>query len=104
MFGCLNLTCCQQVNQIIQARFDMVMVLDIFLVLYLLLFIMNLQYLGNTISRYNARLLNHRGDWVSLAGIASVFAVFLLVKTFYQFPQLGSGSPVVQFEKIRPSG
>lgn len=52
MFGCLNLMCCQQVNQIIQGRFDMVMVLDIFLVLYLLLFIMNLQYLGNTISRY----------------------------------------------------
>lgn len=30
----------------------MVLVLDIFVVLYLLVFIMNLQYLGNTITRY----------------------------------------------------
>ena len=35
VFGCLNLACCQQVNQIIQGRFDMIMVLGIFLVLYL---------------------------------------------------------------------
>lgn len=30
--------------------------------------------------------------------------LFLLVKTFYRFPQLGGGPPVVLFEKIRPSG
>ena len=30
----------------------MVMVLDIFVVVYLLVLIMNLQYMGNTISRY----------------------------------------------------
>lgn len=42
MYGCLNLSCCEQVNQIIQTRFDMVTVLGIFLILYLLVFIMNL--------------------------------------------------------------
>jgi hypothetical protein len=104
VFGCLNLACCQQVNQIIQGRCDMVMVLGVFLVLYLLVFIMNLQYMGNTVARYQARLLNHTGDWVSLVGILVVCVVFLLVKAFYQFPQLGSGPPVVLFEKIRPSG
>jgi len=80
------------------------MVCDVFLVLYLLVFIMNLQYLSNTISRYNARLLNHRGDWLNMFGIFFICSLFLIVKSFYNFPQLGSGPPVVQFEKVRPSG
>ena len=70
--------------------------------LFLLMFIMNLQYLSNTVSRYNAKVLNHRGDWVSMLGILAVTIVFLLTKHFYYFPQLGSGPPVVQFEKIKP--
>lgn len=82
----------------------MVMVLGVFLVLYLLVFIMNLQYMGNTVARYQARLLNHKGDWISLVAIFVVCFVFSLVKTFYHFPQQGSGPPVVLFEKIKPTG
>ena len=104
LFGCINLQCCDQVNQIIEGRFDLLLVADIFLIFYLLIFIMNLQYMGNTICRYNARLLNHKGDWISMTGIIAVTCVFLLTKQFYDFPQLASGPPVVEFEKIIPAG
>lgn len=60
--------------------------------------------MGNTISKYQVRLLNHRGDCLSLAAIIAVCFLFLAVKTYCQFPQLGSGPPVVLFEKVRPSG
>jgi hypothetical protein len=30
--------------------------------------------------------------------------MFVAVRTFYNFPQLGSGPPVVQFERVKPQG
>ena len=37
-------------------------------------------------------------------GIFFICSLFFFVKTFYNFPQLGSGPPVVQFERVRPQG
>jgi hypothetical protein len=45
-FGCLNLQCCDQVQEIINGRFEIVQAACVSMVMFLLLFIINLQYMS----------------------------------------------------------
>jgi hypothetical protein len=51
-FGCLNLQCCDQVKDIISSRFEVVQVACISMTMFLGLFIINLQYMSRSVSRY----------------------------------------------------
>ena len=84
-FGCLNLDCCAQVDQIVQGRFAMVQVACIFMVIYAILFMMNLQYMSKTISRYQIRFLNHKGDIYNVIPLAVLSISLLLLRRFYHF-------------------
>mmetsp|Transcript_30502 Transcript_30502/g.46755 ORF Transcript_30502/g.46755 Transcript_30502/m.46755 type:complete len:96 (+) Transcript_30502:910-1197(+) len=51
-FGCLNLECCSQVDSIIQGRFSLVKTSCFLVIVFLFLYLMNLQYMSKTIQRY----------------------------------------------------
>ena len=80
-FGCLNLECCAQVESIIQGRFALVQAGCIVMVFFMILYLMNLQYMTKTISRYHVRFLNHRGDvWFFAMTVAAALALFIVKK------------------------
>lgn len=75
-----------------------------FMVVYLILFMMNLQYMSKTISRYQIRFLNHKGDIYNVIPMIVLTITVLLFRRFYQFEQIGNGQPVVDYPHIIPRG
>ena len=74
------------------------------MMMFLGLFIINLQYMSKTCMRYQVKVFNHSGDFIALIGII-VAALFLsITKKVYYAGQLGGGPPVVNFHRIIPKG
>ena len=97
------MACCSQVEQIISFRFAIVTSLLITVCIFLVLFLMSVQYMSLKIQRYQARLLNHKGYFYNLGGLVTSILIFVLVQKYYHFDQIGSGPPVVNFAPINPS-
>jgi hypothetical protein len=85
VYGCLNKSCCQQVQNIITGRFNVVTVTILVIVLYLVIFIVNMQYMFKVISRYNIRFLNHNGDHFNLALILVATLMFVYLRFVMKF-------------------
>lgn len=67
---------------------------------YMVLFIVNMQYMFKVISRYNIRFLNHNGDHFNLGLLLVASLVFLYMRFLMPFSQMGP--PVVDFTPIVP--
>ena len=100
VYGCLNQDCCKQVKTIIGGRFNIVTVTCLVITIYLLIFIVNMQYMFKVIQRYHIRFLNHKGDHFNLALTLAAVAVFLYLRFVMNFSQMGP--PVVNFAPIVP--
>ena len=100
VYGCLNQDCCSQVSNTITGRFNIVTVTLLVIVVYLLIFIVNMQYMFKVISRYNIRFLNHNGDHFNFGLIAVATLLFLYMRFFAKWEQMGP--PVVDFTPIVP--
>ena len=100
-FGCMNTDCCDQVTTSLSAKFDVVTVSCIVVLIYMLFFIVNMQYMLKVIQRYNIRFLNHNGDYGNILTILVLFALLFVAK-FTDFEQIGP--PLVDFDAIVPKG
>lgn len=100
-FGCLNMDCCQQVENIISFKFSTLSACCLVLAFYLVLFISNQNYMVKVISRYQIRFLNHRGDLFNFAMILLFTGAYFGAK-MYTYEQIGP--PIVDFAKIVPKG
>jgi len=59
VYGCVNQNCCQQAKTIIAGRFNIMTVSCIVIMIYIVLFIVNQQYMLKVIQKYQIRFLNH---------------------------------------------
>lgn len=100
VYGCLNQDCCSQVKSIVGGRFNIVTVTCLVITVFLVLFIVNMQYMFKVISRYNIRFLNHNGDHFNLGLLLVAALVFLYMRFLMPFSQMGP--PVVDFTPIVP--
>ena len=80
MYGCMNTYCCEQVTTNLGAKFDVVTVSCLVVLLYMLFFIVNMQYMLKVISRYNIRFLNHNGDHGNLIFTTVLIALLVAAK------------------------
>jgi hypothetical protein len=86
----------------IQGRFSLCTVTCIVLAIYLFYFIVNQQYMVKIISRYQARILNHNGDTVSLFLIMGCLLAYIGFRFYAKFDHIGP--PESSFDKIVPKG
>lgn len=94
--------CCQHADTIISGRFAMVQVANIVMVVYLMLFVLNLQYMAKVVKKYNIRFLNHKGDVKYL--VLLLLSVAVLVCSYMYFPSyaLESGPVSLDFPRVVP--
>lgn len=76
----MNTDCCEQVTTTLSAKFDVVNVSCIVILVYMLFFIVNMQYMLKVIQRYNIRFLNHNGDHGNLITIFVILALLIVAK------------------------
>ena len=96
MYGCVNQDCCTQVKALIAGRFNVVTVGCIVTMVYLLLFIVNQQYMLKVIQKYQIRFLNHNGDVGNLFLTLIFVGLFAFVKYGHTYEQLGP--PIAEFQ------
>ena len=101
-YGCVNQECCVEVKAMIQGRFSMLTVSCIVLALFIFYFIVNQQYMVKVIQRYQARILNHNGDTISLFIIFVCILLYVGFRFYGNFQQIGP--PEQKFEYIVPKG
>jgi hypothetical protein len=82
----LNQDCCGTIKSIIGGRFNIVTVTCLVITVYLLIFIVNMQYMFKVISRYNIRFLNHNGDHFNLVLLLVAGLTFLYLRFLMAYP------------------
>jgi hypothetical protein len=68
--------------------------------IYIVLFIVNQQYMLKVIQKYQIRFLNHQGDMMSLLVTLVAIGFFLFARYGYNFEQIGP--PIADYAPIVP--
>jgi len=70
---------------LIAGRFNVMTVSCIVLIIFMLLFIVNQQYMLKVIQKYHFRFLNHNGDMMAFFMILLTIGLFLFAKYGYNY-------------------
>lgn len=85
-YGCLNMSCCDTLDILINGRITAVVAACLVTIVFLCYFIINQQYMIKKLKKYNIRnIFNHNGDILNLIGTVILVGVFLMVRFGFQY-------------------
>ena len=100
MYACINTECCSQVQILVTSRMTVLTVSCIVGAIFLLMFVINSQYMVKVMARFSTRWLNHRGDLLYCGPFVILLGAFFFLRYGFSFDQ--NGPPIVNFPPIVP--